>query len=179
MVSRDSVRLFFLLAALNDLNILSADIQNAYLSAPVKEKLYTIAGKEFGPMMAGRPVLIVRALYGLRSSGKSFRDHLAMHLREMGFVGSRADPDFWMKPASKPDGTEYYQYVICYVDNVAVAMENPKEFMDELGRRFTLKEGSVKEPDMYLGANIKEWYMAESEEPGKVRWAMSSVKYTK
>ena len=51
-----------------------------------------------------------------------------------------------MKPASKPDGTEYFQYVICYVDNVAVAMENPKEFMDELGGRFTLKEGSVKEP---------------------------------
>ena len=46
-----------------------------------------------------------------------------MHLREMGFVGSRADPDFWMKPTSKPDGTDYYQYVICYVDDVAVAME--------------------------------------------------------
>ena len=179
VVSRDSVRLFFLLAALNDLNILSADIQNAYLSAPVKEKLYTIAGKEFGPMMAGQPVLKVRALYGLRRSGKSFRDHLAMHLREMGFVSSRADPDFWMKPASKPDGTEYYQYVICYVDNVAVAMENPKVFMDELGRRFTLKDGSVKDPDMYLGADVKKRYIAGSDEPGKVRWAMSSTKYTK
>ena len=43
VVSRDSVRLFFLLAALNALNILLADIQNAYLSVPVKEKLYTIA----------------------------------------------------------------------------------------------------------------------------------------
>ena len=59
VVSRDSVRLFFLLAALNDLDILLADIQNAYHSAPVREKLYTIAGKEFGPMMAGQPVLIV------------------------------------------------------------------------------------------------------------------------
>ena len=57
-------------------------------------------------------MLIVRALYGLRSSGKLFRDHLTMHFREMGFVGSRADPDVWMKPASKPDGTEYYQCVI-------------------------------------------------------------------
>ena len=53
VVSRDSVRLFFLLAALNDLDILSADIQNAYLSAPGKEMLYTIAGKEFGPLMEG------------------------------------------------------------------------------------------------------------------------------
>jgi Reverse transcriptase (RNA-dependent DNA polymerase) len=156
VVSSDSVRLFFLLAALNDLDILLADIQNAYLSALVKKKLYTIAGNEFGPMMAGRPVLIVRALYGLRSSGKSFRDHLAIHLREMGFVGNRAGLDFWMNPASKPDGTEYYQYVICYMDDVAAAMENPKEFMDAPGRRFTLKDGSAKEPDMYLGADVKK-----------------------
>ena len=63
VVSRDTVRLFFLMAALNDLEILSADIQNAYLNAPVREKLYTVAGKEFGPTMEGRPVLIVRALY--------------------------------------------------------------------------------------------------------------------
>ena len=41
--SRDSVRMFFLLAALNDLDVLAADIQNAYLSAPIKEKYYIIA----------------------------------------------------------------------------------------------------------------------------------------
>jgi hypothetical protein len=63
--------------------VLSANIQNAYLNAPVKEKLYTIAGKEFGSKNEGRTVLIVQALYGLRSSGKSFQDYLAKHLREM------------------------------------------------------------------------------------------------
>ena len=125
VVSRDTVRLFFLLAALHDTAILSADIQNAYLNAPVKEKLYTIAGKEFGPKYEGRPVMIVRALYGLRSSGKSFRDYLAANLREMGYESSKADPDFWMRRDVKSDGTEYYRYVICYVDNVAATMENP------------------------------------------------------
>ena len=50
------------------MDVLSADIQNAYLNAPVREKLYTVAGKEFGPKFEGRPVLIVsRALYGLRA----------------------------------------------------------------------------------------------------------------
>ena len=44
-------------------------------------------------------------------------------------------------------------------------MENPREFMDELGRRFTLKDGNAKEPDMYLGADVKKWYIGESEEP--------------
>ena len=36
--SRDSVRIFFLLAALNGIDILSADIQNVYLTAPLTEK---------------------------------------------------------------------------------------------------------------------------------------------
>jgi hypothetical protein len=48
VVSRDSVCLAFLIAALNDLEVLSADVQNAYLNAPTKEKIYMIAGPEFG-----------------------------------------------------------------------------------------------------------------------------------
>jgi hypothetical protein len=39
VVSMDTVRLFFLLVALNNLEILAADIQNAYLNAPVRENL--------------------------------------------------------------------------------------------------------------------------------------------
>ena len=50
--------------------------------------------------------------------------------------------------------------VICYVNNVAVAMGNPSNFMEELSKRFTLKAGSVKEPDLYLGAkNVSKWYI--------------------
>ena len=33
VVSRDSVRLFFLLAALNDVDVLACDVQNAYINA--------------------------------------------------------------------------------------------------------------------------------------------------
>jgi hypothetical protein len=129
VVSRDTIRLFFLLAALQGTDILSADIQNAYLNAPVKEKIYTIAGKEFGPKFEGKTVLIVRALYGLRSSGKAFRDYLANNLREMGYNSSKADPDLWMKADVEADGTGYYHYVICYVDDVAATMEEPQTFM--------------------------------------------------
>jgi hypothetical protein len=41
MVSRDSIRLAFLIAALNSLEALSADVGNAYLNAPTKEKVHT------------------------------------------------------------------------------------------------------------------------------------------
>ena len=46
IVSRDSVRICLLLAALNDLKILSGDIENAYITAPYREKCWAIAGKE-------------------------------------------------------------------------------------------------------------------------------------
>jgi hypothetical protein len=94
VVSRDSVRLTFLLAVLNDLEILAADVQNAYLNAPATEKVYTTAGEEVGADKKGRPVLIVRALSGLKSSGARWQDHMAARLRDGGYQSCKADPDF-------------------------------------------------------------------------------------
>jgi hypothetical protein len=79
VVSRDSVRIAFMLAALNELDILAGDIQNAYLNAPSLEKNYFIAGDEWGAHK-GRVVLIVRALYGQKTSGAAWRAHLAQFL---------------------------------------------------------------------------------------------------
>jgi hypothetical protein len=83
VVSQDSIRIAFLYAALNDLDILSTDVQNAYLNAPMKEKLYTMAGLEFGLNNVNHPVLIIRALYGLQSSGAHWREHMASTLQDM------------------------------------------------------------------------------------------------
>ena len=47
VVSRESVRIVLTIAALNGLDILACDIQNAYLNAECREKIYTIAGDEF------------------------------------------------------------------------------------------------------------------------------------
>jgi hypothetical protein len=69
VVLRESVRQAFTMAAINFLQVLSGDVQNAYLNSPTAERCYCIAGPEFVPSRMGRPVLIVRALYGLRSSG--------------------------------------------------------------------------------------------------------------
>ena len=65
-------------------------------------------------------MLIRKALYGLRSSGAAFRAHLAETLYDIGFVPTRADPDVWHRPAAKEDGFEYYEYVLCYVDDIGV-----------------------------------------------------------
>jgi hypothetical protein len=49
VVSRESVRLAFLIAALNDLNILVADIGNVYINATTKEKVYNSRQGVWGP----------------------------------------------------------------------------------------------------------------------------------
>jgi hypothetical protein len=48
VVSRESVRIALMLAALNDLQVKTADIKKAYLTAPVSEKIWTMLGPEFG-----------------------------------------------------------------------------------------------------------------------------------
>ena len=49
VVSRESVRIAMIIAALNDLKLETGDIHNAYLTAPCLEEVYTICGPEFGP----------------------------------------------------------------------------------------------------------------------------------
>ena len=50
VVSRDSVRIVLMIAALNDLDIEGADIENAYLTAPCRERVWMRGGIEFGEL---------------------------------------------------------------------------------------------------------------------------------
>jgi hypothetical protein len=100
VVSRDSVRLAFLLAALNDLDLLAADIGNAYLNANTREKVHTVCSLEFGHQNLGKIAVITKALYGLKSSGAAWRSMFAASLQELGFTSSIADPDVWYRAAS-------------------------------------------------------------------------------
>ena len=76
VVSRESVCIAFLVAALYGLEILMCDIGNAYLHAKTSEKVYSVCGPEFGEFK-GCYVRIVRALYGLKTAGASWRRHFA------------------------------------------------------------------------------------------------------
>jgi Reverse transcriptase (RNA-dependent DNA polymerase) len=157
VVTRESVRIFFLISALNDLDVLACDVQNAYLNAGTKEKNWFVAGAELGSDNIGKPVLIVRALYGLRSSGAQWREHMATTLQNAGFTSCKADPDVWLRAAVKDTGGKYYEYVLCYVDDILCGSERPQKVMDYLSEQYTLKGGSVKEPDVYLGADVKNF----------------------
>ena len=173
VVSRESVRIILTLAALNGLEVLSSDIQNAYLTAPTKEKIWTTCGAEFGGEDSGKRAVIVRALYGLRGSGAAFRNHLAKLMTDLGFESCKADPDVWLRLAYKPDGEPYYEYVLFYVDDALAVSLDPKSILFKVDKYFPMKPNSIAEPDIYLGAKISKAKLPNGAEA----WAMSSSKY--
>jgi hypothetical protein len=52
------------LSQLNDLEFWSTDVGNAYLESKTDEKVYIVAGPEFGEL-EGHILIIRKALYGL------------------------------------------------------------------------------------------------------------------
>ena len=107
VVSCDSVRIEFLASALNDLNILACDISNADLNAPFREKIWFVAGLECGKSLEGKVMKLVRALYGLKISGASWRKMFKHHIVNcLGFTPSTIDPDMYYRRNQKENGTD-------------------------------------------------------------------------
>jgi hypothetical protein len=88
VVSRDSIWLAFLIAALNDIDTMSCDLENAYLNAPCREKIWFEGGIECGEDQ-GKVCVVVRSLYGLQSTS-AFWSSLAQILRDVGYDSTKA-----------------------------------------------------------------------------------------
>ena len=126
VVSLKGIRIVIFLGELNNMPIYSTDIGNAYLEAKTQEKVYIIAGHEFGPL-EGHTLVINKALYGLRSSGLRWHEHLADSLREMGFYNTKAENDIWMKR-----GLDSYEYIASYVDDLCIVAYHPEQIINHL-----------------------------------------------
>jgi len=57
----------------------------------------------------------------------------------LNFKPSKADPDVWMRPAVKADGSKYYEYVLCYVDDILGCSSKVKDVFDSISKEFTFK----------------------------------------
>jgi hypothetical protein len=89
VVSRESVCIGLALAALDDLDVKMADIEDPYLTAPITEKVWTVLVPEFG-VHDGKKGLIVRSLYDLKYVVTVFRNHLAECMAHLGWTSCRA-----------------------------------------------------------------------------------------
>ena len=83
VVSRYSVRMALTITSLHNLDILTFNIQNAYLTALCRENIWTFAGPECGEE-EGTLMLVKMALYGLKSSGAALQYKAERILRDIG-----------------------------------------------------------------------------------------------
>ena len=67
IVSRETVRIALMIAALNDLEAKFGNILNAYVQAPDTDKVRTTLGPKFGKEV-GKTAMIMRASYGLKTT---------------------------------------------------------------------------------------------------------------
>ena len=149
VVSIENVRIALMLADANHMEVVAADVGNAFLYGETKEKLYTIAGPEFGEY-SGCLMIIVKSLYGLRTSAARWHEALSAVLRKMGYFPCKADPDLWII-----DKETHYEYICVYVDDLIVISKDLMSVIGEIKKvgNYTLK--GVGEPEYYLGGDVK------------------------
>lgn len=162
-------------AALNGLDILAADIGNAHLNVPAREKIFITCGPEFGPP-EGWKARAVRALCGLKSSGAVWRPCLSEALCDLGFLPCKADNDVWIEPAMRANGSRCHEMVLVCTDDTLCVSENPDHTLCKLNQHFSLKPHSIREPKQCLGASVKRFKLPNSD---KECWAMGSQQHVK
>ena len=147
VVSIETVRIGFLIGELNNLQCCAGDVGNAFLNGYTKEKIYIIAGPEFGPDLEGQILVIVRSLYGLRTSAACFHEQLSEVLSILGFKPTKMDPNLFYA-----DMEDHYDYVASYVDDVLVWSKDPMAVIKKLEDIYTMKGVGI--PEYYLGGNV-------------------------
>ena len=148
VVSLCGLQILMFLAELNALETWATDVGNAYLEAETSEKIYIIAGPEFGDL-SGHILIIRKALYGLRTSGLWWHECLADCLHEMEFQLSYAEPDIWMRPNG-----DIYEYIAVYVDDLAIAAKDPSSIVKILTDKYRFKLKGTGTIHFHLGMDF-------------------------
>ena len=149
VVSLRGIRLLTFIAEHNDLEVWSTDIGNAYLESFTQEKVYVIAGPEFGDRK-GHSLVIVKALYGLKSSGLRWHERFLDVLRSMNFVQSKPERDIWMR-----DMGDHYEYIAVYVDDLLIVSRTPSSIITSLADDHKFKLKGTGAITFHLGC---DWY---------------------
>ena len=60
-------------------------------------------------------------------------------MRDLGFSSCLADPDVWMRAATKSDGYKYWEYILVHSDDLIVISQRAKLVMKVFDTAYTLK----------------------------------------
>ena len=103
----------------------------------------------------GSVMITTRALYPLKSSGAAWCAKLDETFKAMGYKYTESEPDVWLKCSMKPNGFDYYKYIILYVHGIIHLTEDTKPDMNILKQVCRLKEEDVGSPDIHIKQKLK------------------------
>ena len=169
VVSRESVRLAFLIAELNSVDVMSCDLENACLDVPCQEKIWFEGSPECGEDH-GKILILAGALHGLKSAWVLHGgQHWQKFRRTWQFKSVKADPDVWIRLAVQDDGFEHCEMVFVCIDDILAVSHRAKSIVDEITSHCKVKKDSIEKPELHLGANIDRFQLPDG---GEV-WSLS------
>ena len=104
---------------------MSYDLENAYLNAMCHKNIWFKVGTECEEDK-GKVLIVVRAFYGLKYVGLSWRAALAQVLKDLDFISTLADPDVCIHEAVREGGFKYYEMLSVYVGNILAVLHKER-----------------------------------------------------
>jgi hypothetical protein len=128
-VMTESVRLLLAVAAAEDLELESADVNSAFLYGEIPSTQWIYMRRPAGLTDEDMPpmVRLLKSIYGLPMASAKFREHSDKTLQNMGFNPTISDPRIYVKFYS--DGTK--AYISVHVDDLGIAASN-KNIINEI-----------------------------------------------
>ena len=134
-----ALRSIFALAALQDLELYSLDISNAFLNGELDHEVYMQTPEGFKDRFgAGFVLRLNRALYGLKQAGHQWHKKLDSVMSKLDFKLVRCDNSIWVYQRDS-----VHLIVPVYVDDMTIACKTRTEYeflVQELKKHFKLKE---------------------------------------
>jgi hypothetical protein len=158
VVHKDSLRLFLSVSAAQGLRVYQADVKNAFLQAPLSERIYMRAPRGYSSSTETGEEEIVElkhAIYGLKQSSASFWTAMNAHLTSLGFVSLLGDPCVFK--LSLPNGKVIL--ACTYVDDITFSVTDVQTrdlFMDMIRKRFTVDQDEGEPVEWLLGMAIHQ-----------------------
>ncbi|GMF44620.1 unnamed protein product [Phytophthora fragariaefolia] len=147
-----SFRLLLALAAELGLDVYGGDINTAYLNAKLGIRQYFLSINGYPCKINGQVCVVLKALYGLRQSGREWNTELNQWFTDRGYQRSPTEPYL------------YYQFdvdtivhVLVYVDDILVATNDEhykNGLFEDLNRAYGIKDQGLL--SQYLDVEVEQ-----------------------
>ena len=151
-----AVRVLYAVCAIRGYTLELMDVNNAYLNAPLQERVYMAQPEGYVQRGSGGATLVwllKKSLYGLRQSGRRWAEHLTEFLLSVGFTRCKSDPGVYVRTSASGKPI----LIAVYVDDIPGAFdEADRAEWEEIKRQFAVKY-SIKflgEADWLLNMRI-------------------------